>query len=140
MTNTTQIEPQDACILVVEDNYNNYRLITRILAMLEVKQCEWKTSGAQVVEFADSLPGVDLILMDIHLPHEDGYQVLARLRAHPRFANTLVVAVTAEATQKSVEQARRAGFDGFIGKPISMTLFLDQIRAIFRGEEVWVLA
>ena len=140
MTNTTRIKPQDACVLVVEDNYNNYRLITRLLAMLEVKQCEWKTSGAQVVEFADSLPRVDLILMDIHLPHEDGYQVLVKLRAHPRFMSTLVVAVTSEATQQSLDRARQAGFDGFIGKPISTALFPDQIRAILQGDEVWVLA
>lgn len=140
MTNTAQIEPQNACVLVVEDNYNNYRLVTRLLTLLEVKQCEWKTSGAQVVEFADALPRVDLILMDIHLPHEDGYQALAKLRAHPKFANTLVVAVTAEATEENLDRARQAGFDGFIGKPINTTLFPDQIRSVFQGEEVWILA
>jgi two-component system cell cycle response regulator DivK len=134
-----KIEPQDACILIVEDNFNNYRLMSRLLALLEVKQCEWKTSGAQVVEFADALPQVDLILMDIHLPMEDGYQALAKLRDHPKFEDTLIVAVTAEATPSNLERAREAGFDGFIGKPISTTLFPDQIRQIFQGGEVWTL-
>ena len=133
------IEPQSASILVVEDNLNNFLLITRLLAYLGVKDCEWKASGLQVVELADSLSKVDLILMDIHLPEEDGYQALAKLRAHPKFADTLVVAVTAEATESNLQRARKAGFNGFIGKPLDPDRFPDQIKKILQGEEVWEL-
>jgi two-component system cell cycle response regulator DivK len=139
MTPRTTIEPKDARVLIVEDNFNNYRLITRLLALLDVPQCEWKTSGSQVVEFADALPRVDLILMDIHLPVEDGYQVLTKLREHPRFADTRIIAVTAEATESNLRRAREEGFDGFIGKPISPSLFPEQILKIFQGGEVWDL-
>ena len=132
-------EPQSACVLVVEDNLNNFLLITRLLAYLGVKQCEWKASGWQVLEFADSLPKVDLILMDIHLPEEDGYQALARLRAHPKFKDTKIIAVTAEATENNLQRARIAGFNGFIGKPLDPDRFPDQIKQILQGEEVWKL-
>ncbi len=134
-----QIEPQSAYILVVEDNLNNFLLITRLLAYLGVKQCEWKASGWQVLEFADSLPRVDLILMDIHLPEEDGYQALAKLRANPKFAETRIVAVTAEATDSNLQRAREAGFNGFIGKPLDPDRFPDQIKEILQDEEVWEL-
>ena len=133
------IEPQSAYILVVEDNLNNFLLITRLRAYLGVKQCEWKASGWQVLEFADSLPRVDLILMDIHLPEEDGYQALAKLRAHPKFEDTRIIAVTAEATDSNLQRARAAGFNGFIGKPLDPDLFPDQIKQILQGEEVWEL-
>jgi two-component system cell cycle response regulator DivK len=133
------VEPQSACILVVEDNLNNFLLITRLLAYLGVRQCEWKASGWQVLEFADSLPKIDLILMDIHLPEEDGYQALARLRAHDRFKGTKIVAVTAEATESNLQRARTAGFDGFIGKPLDPDRFPDQIKQILQGGEVWEL-
>ena len=129
-----------ACILIVEDNFDNFRLMARLLAFRGIRNCEWKTSGSQVVEFADSLPRVDLVLMDLYLPGEDGYQVLARLRAHPKFANTLVVVITAEATESNLLRAHEAGFDGFIGKPINSALFPDQIRQILEGEAVWKLA
>jgi two-component system cell cycle response regulator DivK len=132
-------EPQSACVLVVEDNLNNFLLITRLLAYLGVKQCEWKASGWQVLEFADSLPKVDLILMDIHLPEEDGYQALARLRAHPKFKDTKIIAVTAEATEGNLQRARVAGFNGFIGKPLDPDRFPDQIKQILQGKEVWKL-
>lgn len=133
------INPQDAHVLVVEDNLNNFLLITRLLAYLGVKQCEWKASGWQVLEFADAMTEIDLILMDIHLPEEDGYQALAKLRAHPRFAETLIIAVTAEATEGNLHRARVAGFDGFIGKPLDPDRFPDQIKRILDGEAVWEL-
>ena len=132
-------DPKYASVLVVEDNLNNYLLITRLLAYLGVKNCEWKASGWQVLEFANSLPEVDLILMDIHLPEEDGYQALARLRAHPKFQSTKIVAVTAEATENNLQRARSAGFDGFIGKPLDADRFPDQIKQILRGDDVWEL-
>jgi len=133
------IEPQSASVLVVEDNLNNFLLITRLLAYLGVEKCDWKASGWQVLEFADSLPKVDLVLMDIHLPEEDGYQALAKLRAHPKFRETKIVAVTAEATEDNLKRARAAGFDGFIGKPLDPDRFPDQIKQILRGREVWEL-
>ena len=133
------IEPQSASVLVVEDNLNNFLLITRLLAYLGVEKCEWKASGWQVLEFADSLPKVDLVLMDIHLPEEDGYQALAKLRAHSKFQCTRIIAVTAEATEDNLKRARAAGFDGFIGKPLDPDRFPDQIKQILRGGEVWEL-
>ena len=133
------IQPKDATILVVEDNFQNFVLITRLLAYLGVKKCEWKASGWQVLEFAESLPHIDLILMDIFLPEEDGYQVLSRLRGHPGFNSTLIVAVTADVSAENMERARGAGFDGFIGKPLDPDRFPNQIRRVLRGEEVWDL-
>lgn len=131
------VNPEDATVLVVEDNLNNFVLIARLLGYLGVKQCEWKASGWQVLEYAESLPQIDLILMDIFLPERDGYDLLSLLRAHPRFKDTLIVAVTADASQENMERARKAGFNGFIGKPIDPDRFPDQIRRILRGEPVW---
>jgi two-component system cell cycle response regulator DivK len=133
------IQPKDATVLVVEDNVQNFVLITRLLAFLGVNKCEWKASGWQVLEFAETLPHIDLILMDIFLPEEDGYRVLDKLRAHPRFKDTLIVAVTADVSTDNMEHARSAGFDGFIGKPIDPDRFPTQIRSVLQGQEIWQL-
>lgn len=137
VNNRTPIEPVEACVLVVEDNMRNFMLIARLLAHMGVQRCEWKTSGWQVAQFADTLPRVDLILMDIHLPYEDGYQALQKVRASPRLRNTLIVAVTADASEEQMRRARAAGFDGFLGKPIDPDRFPDQIKRILNGEGVW---
>jgi two-component system cell cycle response regulator DivK len=131
------MRPEDATVVVVEDNFQNFVLITRLLAFLGVKDCEWKASGWQVLEFAESLSEVDLILMDIFLPEADGYEALDTLRQHPRFEDTLIVAVTADASVENMQRARAAGFDGFIGKPLDPDRFPDQIRRVLQGEAVW---
>lgn len=136
-TSPSRIAPQDAYVLVVEDNLRNFVLIARLLAYLGIKDCQWKASGWQVLEFADSMRRVDLVLLDIHIPDEDGYAVLARLRGDSRFCNTRIVAVTADASQESIIRAKAAGFDGFIGKPLSPDEFPNQVRSILQGQAVW---
>lgn len=131
------VNPKDATILIVEDNVSNFVLMARMLAYMGVPRCEWKTSGWQVVEFADTLPRIDLILMDLRLPYEDGYGALGKVRGTPKLKDTIVVAVTAEASVEQLNKARAAGFDGFLGKPLDPDRFPDQIRRLLRGEPVW---
>jgi two-component system cell cycle response regulator DivK len=129
--------PENATILIVEDNFNNFLLMTRLLAFLGVSKCEWKASGWKVLEFAETLGDINLILMDLMLPEADGYQSLEDLRSHPNFEGVPIVAVTADSGVDSMERARSAGFDGFIGKPLDPDRFPDQIRRVLKGEEVW---
>lgn len=128
--------PKDAAVLVVEDNVSNFVLIARMLGYLGI-HCEWKTSGYEVVEYADTLPRLDLILMDIRLPYEDGYGALKKIRASERFKTVPIIAVTAEASLEQMKKAQDAGFDGFLGKPLDPDRFPDQIRRILNGESVW---
>jgi two-component system cell cycle response regulator DivK len=130
--------PQDATVLVVEDNVANFVLVARMLGYMGI-HCEWKTSGYEVVEYADTLPRLDLILMDIRLPYEDGYAALKKIRSSPQLKNTLVVAVTAEASPEQMRKAREAKFNGFLGKPLDPDRFPDQVRRILSGESVWEL-
>lgn len=131
------IDSAHAHVLVVEDNVPNFVLVARMLAYMGVQRCEWKTSGWQVVEFADTLPRIDLILLDIRLPYEDGFEAIKKLRANPRLKETLIVAVTAEASPEQMRRAKESDFDGFIGKPLDPDRFPDQIRRILSGKPVW---
>lgn len=131
--------PKDITVLVVEDNVSNFVLIARLLGYMGI-HCEWKTSGYEVVEFVDTLPRVDLVLMDIRLPYEDGYGALKKVRSSPSLKKTKVIAVTAEASLEQINKAKSAGFDGFIGKPLDPDMFPDQIRRILAGESVWEMS
>jgi two-component system, cell cycle response regulator DivK len=128
--------PKDATVLVVEDNVANFVLIARMLGYLGI-HCEWKTSGYEVVEYADTLPRLDLVLMDIRLPYEDGYGALKKIRASEKLKSIPIIAVTAEASSDQMSKARTSGFDGFLGKPLDPDKFPDQIRRILNGEPVW---
>lgn len=129
---------KNATVLVVEDNVSNFVLVARLLSAHGM-HCEWKTSGYEVVEYADTLPALDLILMDIRLPYEDGYEALQKLREHDKLRPVPVVAVTAYASQEQLKRAKRAGFDGFLSKPINPDRFPLQIERALQGEKVWEL-
>lgn len=130
------LQAKNATVLVVEDNVSNFVLIARMLGFLGI-HCEWKTSGYEVVEYADTLPRLDLILMDIRLPYEDGYAALRKIRQSPTLKEIPVVAVTAEASKEQMAKARLSGFNGFLGKPLDPDLFPDQIQRILAGQPVW---
>ncbi len=130
------IDPEETTILIVEDNVSNFVLMARLLDHMGV-HCEWKTSGYEVVEYADTLPEVNLILMDIRLPYEDGYEALRKLRASEALREIPVVAVTAYASEEQMQRSRTAGFDGFLGKPLDPDRFPAQINRILNGDPVW---
>jgi len=135
----TPIDPKNAHILVVEDNVSNFVLIARLLAFMGVQKCEWKTTGWGVVDFAHTMSQVDLILMDLHLPHEDGYEALDQIRQDEKLKETLVVVVTAHGSGDEMRKSREAGFDGFITKPLDADHFPEQIAQVLNGESVWEL-
>jgi len=134
--NSNNVTIKGATVLVVEDNVSNFVLIARMLGYMGI-HCEWKTSGYEVVEYADTLQRLDLVLMDIRLPYEDGYGALQKIRSSPSLKNTKVVAVTAEASPEQMDKAKKSGFDGFIGKPLDPDHFPEQIKSILSGQEIW---
>ena len=142
MSNTTMrtpVDPKEAHVLVVEDNVSNFVLIARLLAFMGVQKCEWKTTGWGVVDFANTMARVDLILMDLRLPHEDGYEALQQIRNDPHLQNTMVVVVTAHGSSAEMQKTREAGFDGFLSKPLDADRFPEQIKQILNGESIWDL-
>ena len=134
------IDPSTAQVLVVEDNPDNLFIVMDLLKMeVGVRYCNARASGRQLFKLLESKPDlvVDLILLDIQIPHEDGYAIIARIRQTPALKKTKVVAVTANVMPQDIERVRKAGFDGFIGKPIHADRFPEQIRQILDDVEVW---
>jgi two-component system, cell cycle response regulator DivK len=131
-------QPQTTHVLIVEDNAANFYLIARMLEELNI-QCDWKTSGYEVLEFADTIPSIDLILMDIMLPYEDGYAALKKIRQSDRLKSVPIIAITALSSEEQMNMALLAGFDGFIGKPLDPDKFPEQIHKMLSGEKVWEL-
>ncbi len=122
--------------LVVEDNAANFMLLARMLNALGV-HCEWKSSGFEVLEFSKTLPRLDIILLDIHLPYEDGYSAIKKIRSAENLSSVPVVAITADVSTDSMTKAQKAGFNGFLGKPLDPDRFPDQLKRILTGNTVW---
>jgi two-component system, cell cycle response regulator DivK len=134
----TPTDPQEATILVVEDNPDNLMLVMDLLREIPVLYCNARASGRQLFKLLEQRTmQVDLILLDIQIPWEDGFEVLRQIQELPELAETKIVAMTANVMDTDVERTQAAGFDGFIGKPLKVKRFPEQIRRILAGEAVW---
>ncbi len=128
---------QDAHILVVEDDPNAQLITVDLLRLAGAQNCYPRKSAASALAFAESIPRVDLFLVDINMPGQSGYDLLKAVRASEKLQNAKVVAVTAGTLEDDVNKARELGFDGFISKPLKMALFARQIERILDDETVW---
>jgi CheY-like chemotaxis protein len=117
--------PEELRVLVVEDSAIN-RLVAASLL---------KNLGCEVSLACDGEQGVlaarrfhyDLILMDCHMPHVDGYEATRLIRAlsGPHSA-TPIVALTASALAEDRQRCLDAGMDGYLAKPIR----IEELRAV----------
>jgi len=115
-------------ILIVEDNDKNLKLVRDVLQVKGYTTLEAGTAEEGIRLAREHTP--DLILMDIHLPGMSGLEALKLLRADAATAAMPVIAVTASVMQQDRKQITEAGFDAYVGKPISLKEFLDAVRSV----------
>ncbi|MDO9075157.1 MAG: PAS domain-containing protein [Rubrivivax sp.] len=113
---------RSARVLYVEDNPANLKLVEMIVQRHPGVELQMAPTGSLGLDLARGCRP-DLLLLDIHLPDIDGYQVLARLRADPATRTLPVVAVTAQAMPDDVKRVLAAGFDGYLAKPLDLARF-----------------
>ena len=77
--------------------------------------------------------GIDLILLDIMMPHMDGYQFISKLRAE---SNIPVIMITAKQQEADVVRGFELGADDYICKPFRLRELLMRIRAVMRRAAV----
>ena len=113
-------------ILIVDDNPDNLKL-AQLLLECEGYQVETAEDAEQALAWLQSRRP-DLILMDIQLPGMDGLDLTRRLRTMEELKKVRIVALTAYAMHGDEENARAAGCDGYITKPIDTRAFPALIR------------
>jgi DNA-binding response OmpR family regulator len=103
-----------------------------------------QVNGFQTVEARTAEDGLalasanppDLVLLDLQLPGIDGLEAFRQLRGSSSTAGVPVVAVTALAMKDDRERVLRAGFDGYLEKPISVRELPGQVRAFLTAAEL----
>lgn len=120
-----------ARILLVEDNELNRDMLSRRLQRRGY-QVDLAADGKEGLQMADaSMP--DLILLDLSLPEMDGWEVLRRLKEHPRMKIIPVIALTAHALVTDRNRALEAGFDDYDIKPVEMPRLLKKIELLLNS-------
>ena len=114
-------------VLVVEDLAGSRQALVALLEM-DGHTVEAAEDGVTAMEIAQRLVP-DLLICDIGLPGLDGYEVIERLRSDETFAGMKAIALTGYGTPEDIDEARRAGFDDHLTKPLRP----ERLDAVLRG-------
>ena len=119
-----------ALIYIVEDDQN----------IREIESFALKNSGYTIMDFecakdfyhqlAEKVP--DCILLDIMLPGDDGYTILAKIRQMPEVREVPVIMVTAKGAEFDKVKGLDLGADDYITKPFGMMEFISRVKAVLR--------
>ncbi|WP_246296918.1 PAS domain S-box protein [Allochromatium humboldtianum] len=114
-------------LLLVEDNALNREVATAILDKTRIK-IVLAHNGLEALDRVEQAP-VDLVLMDLQMPVMDGFEATRRLRE--RYPALPIIALSAAVMDADREQARLAGANDHLAKPI-------EIQAMFEMLETWL--
>lgn len=120
-------DSRDQTILVVEDSDDTRYFMRLALEDLGYRIVEAE-NGAQAVAIAES-EHPDIILMDLSLPIMDGLAATERIRASESLSSVPVIAVTAHQESDFRAEAKAAGFDAYVTKPVD----IDFLNGLIKG-------
>ncbi|MCX7898701.1 MAG: response regulator [Methylocystis sp.] len=123
-----------ARVLLVDDDVilaemAKARLVSPIMAV------ETAVNATQALELMER-QSFDLALLDIEMPGLDGFDLLAMLRADPRFADIPVIMLTGHDDIESIDRAYQAGANSFIAKPINWRQLSYALRYVLRSTRI----
>ena len=111
-------------ILVVEDDESSAYLLGTFLRETGAS-ISFTTDGNEAVDYVRQHPETDLVLMDIQLPVKDGFTATREIKSFAQ--DVVVIAQTAYAFSTDHLEAKRAGCDAYLTKPLNMSLLLDKM-------------
>ncbi len=120
-------------VMIVEDSYTVRYEVKLILEKI----------GINVVEVANGLgmhnlmeeygKCVDLVIMDLNLKHESGFELIQALKASERYKKIPVLILTEHANKDNVIKAKQLGVFGYLRKPIQKDELLTRVESILGG-------
>lgn len=113
-------------VLVVEDHHDTSFLLCQLL----------KTEGYEVEHAIDGMAGYnsastlrpDLIVTDLQMPRMDGIELIKRIRQSSPIRETPIIVMSAYGKRR-IDDAMKAGADGFVEKPIDLDTFLETVKS-----------
>jgi two-component system, cell cycle response regulator DivK len=114
------------CILVVEDQEDNRRILRDLFANAGYELIEAKSGEEALTALTARRP--DLILMDIQLPVMDGYEATRRIRSNPELKSIPIIAVTSYALAGDEAKALAVGCTAYVTKPFSPRALLGKVQ------------
>lgn len=117
--------------LVVEDDDQIAHILKFILER-EGFDVQAARDGRSAEQLIDRLPPPAIVTLDVMLPHADGYELLARIRARPDWAAVPVILLTARSQEKDIVRALDGGANDYLVKPFKPEELRARVRRLVR--------
>ncbi|SHG78562.1 response regulator [Flavobacterium johnsoniae] len=117
----------DKKVLIVDDDVRNIYSLTKALEVFKMTIIT-AFDGNDAIKVLSENPDTDVVLLDMMMPHMDGYETAEKIRANPKFLNLPVIAVTAKAMTGDREKCIKAGASDYITKPVDVDQLLSLLR------------
>lgn len=122
--------------LVIDDEEVVRQLFAMLLGRNGYEVIEAENGGVGLALLRKSLP-VELVLVDWSMPEMNGIEFLKAVRADPALAKTPILLVTGDGTPAQLDQARSAGANGVLVKPVTNRVLMDKIKALGTETDSW---
>ncbi len=109
-------------VLIAEDNKINQTIIVALLEDTGIT-LTIANNGQEVLDKIEDIESVDMIFMDIEMPIMNGYETVKILRKNQNYESTPIIALSGNVTLKDKAEAKKAGMDNHLGKPMDVNLF-----------------
>jgi putative two-component system response regulator len=124
------IERANARILVIDDDPSNIRLLMRLLMRMGCTNVRATSDDRSALALYRNF-APDLVLLDLQMPHTDGYALLERMRAAtPNEAMTPVLVLTADGSAEARRRANELGATAFMAKPYDVDEVARRVRGL----------
>jgi signal transduction histidine kinase len=128
-----QFKPAEARVLIVEDTVANIALLTNMLGRIGYHQLRSITDSRQTVAEVENFKP-DLIILDLMMPHLDGFQVMQQLKGViPDETYLPILVLTADVLPASKRKALASGASDFLLKPFDTSEIFMRIRNLLQA-------
>jgi DNA-binding response OmpR family regulator len=119
--------PTRPAALVVEDD-DNIAYLLQFMLERENFRVDLQREGRSAMEYVQTQPPVDIVLLDVMLPFVDGFQLVELIRATPAWQAVPVLMLTAKTREQDAVRALDSGASDYIHKPFAPNELMARVR------------
>lgn len=125
------VSPQNAQILIVEDD-DHIAYLLEFMLQREGYTTVRAADGRAAEQLFETAVSPLLVLLDVMLPYQDGFQLVRLIRAKPEWKNVPVIMLTAKSHERDIVRALEAGANDYVIKPFQHNELLARVRRFLK--------
>ncbi|OLE84405.1 MAG: hypothetical protein AUG07_06535 [Acidobacteria bacterium 13_1_20CM_2_60_10] len=125
-------------VLVVDDNRTNRRILEGMLKRWEMKSTSVEGGEEALRELSaarDAGEPYALILLDMHMPKMDGFELSERIRQRPELSTAIIMMLTSAGHRGDAERCKKVGISAYLLKPIRQSELREAIARLLGAKE-----